>query len=893
MFVSCSSLLPRFLQIGWGVMKPLSIAMRACLRAAQFLVSSGSTAAGMLWLMSVLTAGPAMANERLMPSEWRLDAAEYSGIACTESGGGWAYNGGVYHAARSDGAPGRPEQYFASYLALVRGSQCSMETACNSKIDWSVTQACEVEAPSSSHGVARCKLQGKYVQKCGWNAPYEVTFEGMVTAWKTCDQYYDPQSRQCVCPEGEVYVKTSGGGYCTPVRDRVIATPCKTCYGNPIFPEQGLKVQTLTAGWQPWTGLKLTYSSMSKLPYGEGQTPYLRSDPPTFGPMWTASIDKVVYTSVVGNGTLVNVARGSGDWTSFLQSGAGLNPVGAQINDQLTRTAQGFSYRDADRQVIEEYNARGMLIKMTALDGRSLAVARTTLESPGEATPDEGLPLTLTDHFGRRWSFEYTRMGAESRSRASAIVDPGGRRVVIGYGANEQISRLEWPDGTAQQMLYERSDLNWALTGYLDESSVRAGTYGYDGQGRAISSERALGLDKYIASWDEAPRLSTKYWTEPGSGVDWVDHVLQPPKGLKVQLPNGQMQELQSAASFGTSMWTTKTQAPGAGSPQATTSRVLDNRMNVTRLDDFNGNRSCMSYDMARNLETARVEGLTLATDCSAVMGALPAGARKVSTQWHPDWRVATKTAEPRRITTLVFNGQPDPFNGGAVASCAPASALLPDGKPIVVLCKSVEQATIDETGAQGFDATAQSGVPARATSWTYNAMGQVLAETDPRGKVVVTNEYYTDTTADHTKGDLKSSMNSAGHLTQFPRYNAYGKPLEVIDANLVSTTYGYDLRQRLTSVSTGGSTTSYEYWPTGLLKKTTQPDGAIVTYEYDDAHRLTAVADGQGNRIEYTLDASGNRTAEQAKDPQGTLKRTMSRVFDALGRAQQTTGRE
>ena len=79
----------------------------------------------------------------------------------------------------------------------------------------------------------------------------------------------------------------------------------------------------------------------------------------------------------------------------------------------------------------------------------------------------------------------------------------------------------------------------------------------------------------------------------------------------------------------------------------------------------------------------------------------------------------------------------------------------------------------------------------------------------------------------------------------------------------------------------------------TGLLKKTTQPDGAIVTYEYDDAHRLTAVADGLGNRIEYTLDQSGNRTVEQAKDPQGTLKRTMSRVFDALGRAQQTTGRE
>ncbi len=48
----------------------LSIAMRACLRAVQSLVSSRSGAAAMLWLIAVLTAGPAMASERLMPSEW-------------------------------------------------------------------------------------------------------------------------------------------------------------------------------------------------------------------------------------------------------------------------------------------------------------------------------------------------------------------------------------------------------------------------------------------------------------------------------------------------------------------------------------------------------------------------------------------------------------------------------------------------------------------------------------------------------------------------------------------------------------------------------------------------------------------------------------------------------
>ncbi|WP_377153092.1 hypothetical protein ACFJIX_17280 [Roseateles sp. UC29_93] len=264
-----------------------------------------------------------------------------------------------------------------------------------------------------------------------------------------------------------------------------------------------------------------------------------------------------------------------------------------------------------------------------------------------------------------------------------------------------------------------------------------------------------------------------------------------------------------------------------------------------------------------------------------------------MSTQWHPVWRLATKTAEPARITTLVYNGRPDPFNGNAIANCEASGTTLPDGSRLVLLCKRVEQATTDATGEQGFNATLQADVAARTWSWTYNPTGQVLTEKGPLGTTTVTNEYYATTTADYTKNDLKSTTNAAGHKTSFLRYNAYGQPLEIVDANAASTTYTYDARQRVKTVTTAGATTTFDYWPTGELKRTLQADGSAVNYEYDDARRLTAVADWQGNRVEYTLDAEGKRTKEDAKDPQGTLKRTMSRAFDALGRAQQTTGRE
>jgi len=323
---------------------------------------------------------------------------------------------------------------------------------------------------------------------------------------------------------------------------------------------------------------------------------------------------------------------------------------------------------------------------------------------------------------------------------------------------------------------------------------------------------------------------------------------------------------------------------------------VYDANGNVASTDDFDGNRSCYANDLSRNLETSRVEGLSNTAVCSSLTPAgvtLPASSRKVSTQWHPDWRMQAKVAEPLKLTSWIYNGQPDPFDGNAVASCAPSTALLPDGKPIVVLCKQVEQATTDADGHLGLSAVLQAGVPSRVQSWTYNQYGQVLTAKGPRSDVNDTTvyAYYSDTTADHTMGDLATLTNALGQTTQYTQYNKAGKLLHSLDANAVVTDNVYDLRQRLTSSTVGGLQTQYGYDPVGQLIKLTLPDGTFYGYTYDDAHRLTQITDQASNSITYTLDNAGNRTLDQVKDPQGNLSRTVSRAFDALGRVQQMTG--
>jgi RHS repeat-associated protein len=80
-----------------------------------------------------------------------------------------------------------------------------------------------------------------------------------------------------------------------------------------------------------------------------------------------------------------------------------------------------------------------------------------------------------------------------------------------------------------------------------------------------------------------------------------------------------------------------------------------------------------------------------------------------------------------------------------------------------------------------------------------------------------------------------------------------------------------------------GPQTTTYGYYPTGLLKQTTQPDGSYLQYTYDGAHRLTQITDTLGNKVVYTLDPMGNRVAENRYDPSGVLHYTHTRNFNAL----------
>ncbi|HKU16771.1 MAG TPA: hypothetical protein VJQ52_20430, partial [Steroidobacteraceae bacterium] len=526
----------------------------------------------------------------------------------------------------------------------------------------------------------------------------------------------------------------------------------------------------------------------------------------------------------------------------------------------LLRNRQGrFDLFDLDGHLLEEVQAHG----------RSLTYAASAST------------LTVTANPGGR-QLVYSRTSPTLVAGAyDTVTLPDGHQLQYAINGVALVTAVTYPDATSRTYLYDEAAHSGVssstaaagrLTGQTDENQVRYATYKYDSAG-PISTELAGAVDKFT--------LNTNFGGSSGSR-----QIQRPPSNATETLnwdlgPDGERRV--------TSRWL----PAGAGSSASTKSLSYDASGLVTTVMDDRGNRTCYANDSAHGVETVRLEGVASGIACPANLAAhtIPANTRqrKITTQWHLDWNLPIARAEPKRITTWVYNGQPDPFAGGT-ASCAPGTALLPDGAAIAVVCKKIEQATTDDTGTSAFSATS-SGTP-RSWTYTYNAFGQVLTADGPRTDVtdVTTYTYYTCSTG-YQCGQLASVTNAAGHATTYDTYNAHGQPLTITDPNGVVTTLTYDLRQRLTSRTVGLEQTTFDYWPTGLLKKTILPDGSFLEYTYDAAHRLTGVNDAEGNRIAYTLDTAGNRTKEEAFDPLNALATTRGRAFDALSRISQEIG--
>lgn len=428
--------------------------------------------------------------------------------------------------------------------------------------------------------------------------------------------------------------------------------------------------------------------------------------------------------------------------------------------------------------------------------------------------------VSVLDAFGHELTFSYADDKLES-------VSLEGTELVNYLYSGEQLISAHYPDGTSKTYHYEHR-LPWLLTGITDEQGQRFATYTYDNFGRVVVSEHAGSADRY----------EFVYGSVSGALLTTVKDPLGTSRGFRIAKHPGTPTSWKLAGIQG---------APSQSFGNVLSITYLGS--NPSSVTDWRNLKTCYEYDLARKLEIGRVEGLSSSSSCPDDFATYvpPAGTarRKILTQWHPTYRLPVQIDEMGRRTNFAHDA---------------------DGN---VLTRTI----LDTVSSQS-----------RTWSYTYNSFGQVLTQDGPRTDVadVTTFTYYNCTTGNQC-GQIHTITNALNHVTTYNTYNAHGQPLTMTDQNGVVTTLTYDQRQRLTSRSIGTEQTTFEYWPIGLLKKVTLPDDSFLQYTYDAAHRLTQIAGADGNRVVYTLDAMGNRTAEQHYDPSNALTQTRTRVFNTL----------
>lgn len=469
-------------------------------------------------------------------------------------------------------------------------------------------------------------------------------------------------------------------------RQSVAYNESKVCsLSNPVDPASGAKRQIETDIEFVVAGTRV---ALDRILFTESLSTTFASE---FGYGWAAEPwgRAVRFRPNSTSPQLVELWR-NGKTIPLVNAGAGVWQSNPYLGLELINTAGGWLLADQAEGSLELYDSSGRLASLQRHNGLSFNLSYSA-----------GVLTSVTSSIGSLFSLSY------AQGKVAALLDSGGRLVNFAFDPlnTDLLNAVTFPDQRSRAYLYEPeraplmtipseaallTQLSTAdylpqslytgsntliavaqkisgrvsrlpVTGIIDELGNRFATYSYDAQGRAISSEHAGAVKRYQFAYSIA--YSQTVVTDP-FGTQRTYNFTKTAETLRK---------------------TTQSQPAGSGCGPSSSAITHDANANVSSRTDFNNQKTCYVYDLSRNLETKRVEGVNGGANCGSELSAPSSGARIIITAWHPDWRLETKIAEPKKLTTITYNGQG--------ATCAPSTVLV-DGKPPAVICTRTEQAT-------------------------------------------------------------------------------------------------------------------------------------------------------------------------------------------------------
>jgi len=504
----------------------------------------------------------------------------------------------------------------------------------------------------------------------------------------------------------------------------------------------------------------------------------------------------------------------------------------------------------------------------------------------------------------------------DGADRLVTAVSPKGFITTFGYDAYDVLTSVMNPAGDQRTIEPDAQHRPWKVHDYEGHETVFtytaqdkvdtvtgpggiAASFKYDSKGRLwkahMAAYEANAFD--VITYDTSGNVDKI--TRPGGGVE--DYTFN---------ARGDLLDVTDRSSVKTSFeYNARRQPTKAtqwlGSTALSSSTVYDDAGDIDYVTDADGRTTDLEYDALgsltevkqgpssgqivtltnsysdpRHLLTTSTDGLGNAVTYgySATQQLLsvkdPLG--KISTVSYDDDERPTTTKSPLSFTTITGWDQRSFVNG----------------------VQDAEQQTIEAEYDKDGRIKTLSNRLNNSFTWTYDDANRQYTSKTPLGKT---------TTAIFNARGLPDSVQPpiAGTKTTFDTYNSEGLLTQSTDG-VGTTTYTYwpngllknvtegshttyreyDSANRLTRYDDGeGNSITYEYLAGGELSKLHYPDGKVVTYNYDDFGRLWRVTDWANRVTKYTYDKA-NRLVRIDR-PNGTVR---SQRYDAAGQLKRIT---
>ncbi|WP_230390659.1 RHS repeat-associated core domain-containing protein [Reinekea sp. G2M2-21] len=493
----------------------------------------------------------------------------------------------------------------------------------------------------------------------------------------------------------------------------------------------------------------------------------------------------------------------------------------------LSRNSDGTWVYTLFNGTVKKYEQSGKITQVTALTGLSLTY-----------TYESGRLSSIQDSFGNAITFTHNGSGF-----IESFTDPDSFTFTYSY-ENSNLTSVTYPDETEnvqtdnpkKHYLYENTDYPHALTGLLDEESIRFATWQYDAEGRANFSKHGADVEEFNIAYNadgsvtttNALGKKTTYWYESIKGI------------LKVTGVTGH-QSANCAATYAETKYDPET---GFANEKI----------------DWRGNRVLLVTNQYGQVESTTV---------------IDTGA---------GW---TGTIDERVTTTVEYNALRLPY-----ITTKPGLQIVSDYTPE----GRIDAITSTDTTTHVLPYSTNGQQRIVDYGYEYYPDSKVIKKITIDGSRVDLSDI---TTLEYnSQGLLSQSSNALNHAIEYRDYNSRGLPGTIIEQNGIEVSYEYWprgwLKSQTVKYSQGSATTSYSYYKNGLLKSKTSPDGSSLTYVYNDARQLDYILNNLGEKQNFEPNKlNGDWTKLQYVDSAGSVRFEQSRLFDEMGRVREITSPE